>query len=319
MYKDISKIKNIANYLLKHIEKACIGVKNYIKVMLIFILIIFSLSFTYVLSNLDKQKQLEIVFLDIGQGDSALIKLPSGQKGLIDTGANYISSQKVENNLPYFSQDLDFILLTHPDLDHVGGTQDILDNFRTKKLIISTENTYEAYDNINKVGKNKNVTQVYKINNLNKILLSKGLSLEILGPYKHETGSDNHKSIINSLKYGNFEFIFTGDADQEAERNIVSQGYFDENKEKDLKINKTIKILKVGHHGSDTSSSEIFLRKLKPEYCIISVGKDNKYKHPAAEVMGRLEKYCKNIYRTDQDGSVSLKTDGKNISIDNDK
>ncbi len=311
MYRNTGNIKNIATYLIECIEKACTAIKNYIKVIIIFILIIFSLSFAYVLSNLDKQKELEIVFLDIGQGDSALIKFPSGQKGLIDTGANYISSQKVENNLPYFSQDLDFILLTHPDLDHVGGTQDIINNFKTKKLIISTENTYEAYDNTNKVGENKNVIQVYKINNLNKIILGKDLSLEILGPYKHETGSDNHKSIINSLKYGNFEFIFTGDADQEAERNIVSQGYFENT--------KTIKVLKVAHHGSDTSSSEIFLRKLKPEYCIISVGKDNKYKHPAVEVMGRLEKYCKNIYRTDQDGSVSLKTDGKNISIDNDK
>ena len=101
-----------------------------------------------------------------------------------------------------------------------------------------------------------------------------------------------------------------GDADQEVERKLVSQGYFD-----NISNIKTKKVLKVGHHGSDTSSSEIFLKKLKPEYCIISVGKDNRYKHPNPEALNRLEKYCKNIYRTDKDRSIAFATNGKDLKI----
>ena len=125
------------------------------------------------------------------------------------------------------------------------------------------------------------------------------------------TGDSNHKSIVNRVIYGNYEFIFMGDADKETERMIVSKGYF--------KNDTKVKILKVGHHGSNTSSSELFLKTLKPEYCIISVGKNNKYGHPKLETMLTLQKYFKVIYRTDQDGDISFKTDGINLKINYEK
>ena len=209
----------------------------------------------------------------------------------------------MEEVLGSFWNELDLLILTHPDLDHVGGTQDIIDNFKPKTLIESTENTYKSYITSTK-------SMVFKINTSSQIIINKDLNLETLSPVSQMPGSDNHKSIVNRLIYGNFEFIFMADADVEVERSLVSQGVFDK---------KTIKILKVGHHGSDTSSSEIFLKKLKPEYCVISVGKDNKYKHPTAETLLKLEKYCKNIYRTDKNGTISFKVSEKTMVIKKEK
>lgn len=276
--------------------------------MILFIFSVLFLVSLYNLSQIDRDGNLEVVFLDIGQGDSALIKTESGQNLLIDTGPNYITTQKFENSTNDLMQGLDAIILTHPDSDHVGGTQEAVDSLIPKKLILSTENNYLDYKNIE-------TKQVYRVNNSDNIVLDADLQLEILSPVKNERGSDNHKSIVNRLVYGEFQFIFMGDADQETEREIVSSGYFDNNKSKA----RLKSILKVGHHGSNTSSGEGFLKKLKPDYCVISVGKDNKYKHPSAEALIRLEKYCKNIYRTDRDGEVSFKTDGHSLYIKNSK
>ena len=289
--------------MIKLIKLYYENLKPYIKIGFTVVFIFILLLAIFLLRNLDKRGVLEVDFLDIGQGDASLIITKEGQKILIDTGSNYITAQKVEEVLGSFWNELDLLILTHPDLDHVGGTQDIIDNFKPKTLIESTENTYKSYITSTK-------SMVFKINTSSQIIINKDLNLETLSPVSQMPGSDNHKSIVNRLIYGNFEFIFMADADVEVERSLVSQGVFDK---------KTIKILKVGHHGSDTSSSEIFLKKLKPEYCVISVGKDNKYKHPTAETLLKLEKYCKNIYRTDKNGTISFKVSEKTMVIKKEK
>jgi beta-lactamase superfamily II metal-dependent hydrolase len=236
--------------------------------------------------------------LNVGQGDATLIITPDGEKTLIDTGPNSIVAQETDKSLSIISREVDNILLTHPDLDHVGGTKTLLARFLPKNLIFSTENTYEDHGLDSK-----------NINNTQNIKIGK-VVLEILAPNKGQFGNSNHNAIVSQIKYSNFKFIFMADADLEIERSLVSQGYF----EKDSYIN----ILKVGHHGSDTSSSEIFLKAIKPKYCIISVGKDNKYGHPKQIVLDRLIKYCGEIYRTDQDGGVEFKVKGTSLYISKD-
>lgn len=271
-------------------------------VSLFFVLITIILLFCMV-KNINRSGNLEVIYLDIGQGDSILIKDPRGLNFLIDTGSGHITTQKVQKELSVFNKALDSVLITHPDSDHSGGVVSVINSIDTERVIISTENDYSNYI------KDKD-SKVSFVNTFNNISLSNEISLKILNPELGILGTENGKSIVNTMSYGNFNFIFTGDADSETERKLVSQGYFDKNENK-----TSVNVLKVGHHGSDTSSSEIFLKKIKPEYCILSVGKNNKYGHPAKNAMDRLEKYCKNIYRTDLNGGISFKTDGKNLEI----
>lgn len=250
---------------------------------------------------------LEVSFLDVGQGDSILIKNPQNNYFLIDTGPNYKSTQETENILAFFYDNLSGVLLTHPDLDHVGGTEQILKSLHVENLLISKENDYEDYK------KYANFDTKY-VKEGDKVYFStldtKDMSIEILNPAPGMLGDSNHKSIVSRIIYGDFEFIFMADADQEVERSLVAKGYFTKNKH--------IKVLKVGHHGSDTSSSELFLKTLKPQFCVISVGKDNSYGHPKPKTLETLNKYCGIIYRTDTDGTVKFSTDGKNLIIDRD-
>lgn len=279
------------------------NIKDFMKIYgkVIFICLIFSVL-SIILSlyiNLETNNTLKVKFLDVGQGDATLIISPSGGKTLIDTGANQITSQKVDNILSVISRKIDNFLLTHPDLDHVGGTRTAINNNSPENLLISTENKYQDYQ-----------IETTKINNTNNVDIG-GLILEILSPKINQIGDTNHNSIVSQTVFGQFKFIFMADADVEIERSLVSQGFFAKK--------GYITILKVGHHGSDTSTSEIFLKSLKPNYCIISVGKNNRYGHPKQVVMDRLTKYCIEIYRTDEDGGVEFVTDGVHLHISKDR
>jgi competence protein ComEC len=289
------------------IENVRIIIKKRRKILFLLTIFIVIFIFSFLFMSINRNNYLEIVYLDIGQGDSILIKDPSGANLLVDTGSSAVASQKIQKELSFFNKSLDNIILTHPDSDHSGGLDAIVSSINTKNVAISSENNYSE------ILKEKDFL-VSSVNTFNNILLSANIKLDIISPEPRMIGSGNGKSIVNTMLYGNFNFIFTGDADSETERKLVSQGYFDKNENKNI-----VNILKVGHHGSDTSSSEIFLKKIKPEYCIISVGRNNKYGHPVKNAMERLEKYCKNIYRTDKDGNVALETDGKNLKISTEK
>jgi len=275
-------------------------IKDYGKIFIVSLLFFVLLISINLYSNVETNNNLKIKFLNIGQGDSVLIISPKGEKTLLDTGPNSIVTEKVDSSISILSRNINNILLTHPDLDHVGGTKSIIYSNFPKSLIISTENIYEKYEDL----------RVSQVNNKNNIDIG-GIFLEILSPFSGQLGDSNHNSIVSQIRYGNFKFIFMGDADMETERNIVSQGF--------IKNSGEEVVLKVGHHGSNTSSSESFLKAVKPRYCIISVGIDNRYGHPKKEVLDILDKYCKEIYRTDEDGSVEFVTDGKNLRIVKDK
>lgn len=294
------QISNIINELKIYTFKR----KRILFVFFLFIIIATLINF-FIDNNRDQN--LEVIYLDIGQGDAILIKDPKGINLLIDTGSGAITTQKVQKELSAINKNMDGILITHPDSDHAGGFDELSRRFNIKNTFISSEDDYSKQVK-------DNILNVSSVNNINQIRLSDNILLNTLSPEKGMLGDGNAKSIVNTILYGNFNFIFTGDADSETERKLVSQGYFDKNDNK-----KIVNILKIGHHGSDTSSSEMFLKKIKPEYCIISVGRDNKYGHPTKNVLDRLEKYCKNIYRTDLSGNISFKTNGKNLKVNTEK
>lgn len=288
-YKIISDImydKDKINYLLK----------NYNKIIVFSIVFIVTFVIYSYFSLVFDKSLLRVYFLDVGQGDSELIVGPRGNVLLIDTGSNGKVISEIEKIADLKNKDISAVVLTHQDLDHNGGFEDVDSAFHVKSLFI-TSNYTEKLDFVNKYLVSQGDTLDFK-----------DFKLEIISPNIKDLGSANHTSIVSILKYGKYRFIFMADADKETERILVSKGYFDDS-------SKYIDILKLGHHGSDTSSSEVFIKKIKPEYCIFSVGKDNSYGLPDESVLDLAKKYCKSIYRTDEDGNIGMYTDGKALKI----
>ena len=253
---------------------------------------------------------LAVHFIDIGQGDSILLRFPTGENMLIDTGdrdsgdtlVKYLRSQSI--------QTLDYLVLTHPDSDHIGEAYDVLSNFKVKNVWMSSRtSTTKTYTNI-----------------LNKI---DELGLEIETPFRGETytvgegkitilspvdgknySNNNNASIVMKFEYGSVSFMFTGDAEGPAEEDILS-AYSASSLRCD--------VLKCGHHGSSSSTSDAFLNAVSPKYAVISCGTGNTYGHPHKETMAKLNAKGLTILRTDTQGTVIIATNGETISVHTEK
>ncbi len=249
-------------------------------------------------------KFLTVHFIDVGQGDSIYIKAPNGEDILIDGGNNgkgddvvaYLKKQKVD--------DIEIMIATHPDADHIGGLDTVLSAFRVERVyapkVSHTSQTYKDFLNAVK-------REGLKIKTAQKgvSLGLKGVSAVFVGPVKSYSTSDtNDWSAVLKLTYGKKSFLFTGDAETKAEVDMIAS-----------KQNLRADVLKVGHHGARTSTSSAFLNAVKPTYAVISVGKGNSYGHPTTEVLNRLKSYKVNIFRTDLQGTIIAKTDGTNLSF----
>lgn len=270
--------------------------KNFKFFYFIFFVIFGILLFLQIVS-LDAHK-LEVNFLDIGQGDAAYIKFPNGNNLIIDTGPNKFTINKIDEQKGLLDKGISNILLTHPDGDHIGGTKEIIDKHKIQNVFLAKFLAYDlAFEG-----------EQYYLMAGDRIQFGEYV-LNVLNPKAFDNTETNHNSLVTSLDYGAISFLFMGDADKEAERQILSGGKVNYLKERVL-------VLKVGHHGSNTSSSENFLKTLAPEYCVISVGKDNRYGHPTAEVLALLGKYCGEVLRTDMLGTIQFDTDGESLQID---
>lgn len=281
-------INNISG-IIESYENNNINEKNYEKE-----------EFNKEISSVDSSV-LRIHYIDVGQGDSAFIELPNNSTMLIDAGENDMGEVVVDyiNKLGYSK--IDYIIGTHPHTDHIGGLKDIINNFNTNKIympkVISTSKTYENL--LNTIAE-KNL----KIHTAKKgvnIINENNLSIDIVAPNDDSYTNLNNYSAILKITYKNKSFLFTGDAEALSENEITDDISAD--------------VIKVGHHGSNTSSSEKFINKVKPQYAIISVGKNNDYNHPHQTIINRLEKYGAKIYRTDLNGTIVITTDGNNIKI----
>jgi len=286
--------------------------KNNLKKYVILILLLSSFFYTffsYVQKNFFKvsNHNLRFHFIDVGQGDSSLIITPKGKTILIDAGdeahakkvVSYIREQGIEK--------LDLVVATHPDADHIGGMDKVIKNFDIDVFampdVSAKTNQYKQIQRELKAKKMK-ATRLYQGD---EVQIDDDIDFEILSPVKGKKYDDtNEYSIVAKIVYKDTSFILMGDATMENEVDII-------NNVPDIDID----VLKLGHHGSSTSSSDYFITKTSPKIAIISCGKNNKYGHPHQEVMRVLKKHGVTPYRTDEMGDIVITSDGKKIKYIN--
>ena len=275
------------HYLKKH---------NY-KVLILFI---FILLIHYIYPNFNNNTFIN--FIDVSQGDSILIH-DKNKNILIDTGGIESKDSTVVQNktIPLLKslgiKRLDYLILTHGDYDHMGEAKKLVMNYKVKKVIFNCGEFNDLEKDLIKTLNKKKINYYSCINELNV----DNNNLYFL--QTKDYGNENDNSNVIYTEINNYKFLFTGDAGIKKEKDILN--------EYDL---SDIDVLKVGHHGSKTSSSEDFINKINPKYSIISVGKDNKYNHPNEEVLNNLED--SKVFRTDQVGSIKFKIKNNNLKIE---
>ncbi len=246
-------------------------------------------------------QQMLVHFIDVGQGDSILIESPNGKTMLVDGGVKGAGQHIVSYLHELGVKKLDIVVATHPDADHIGGLIPVLNSIDIEQFYDSGKiHTSQTFEDMLTLIDTKNIP--YNVPKTgDHIMLDEKIDVTVLNA--NETASDNNDaSIVLKLTYGDISFLLTGDAGVALEKEMLAQ---------DVKAT----VLKAGHHGSNTSSSQSFIQAVHPEVTILSYGKDNKYGHPHVEVVERLQAIGSKIYATAETGSVIVSTDGGNYDV----
>lgn len=246
-----------------------------------------------------------VAFLDVGQGDSIYIEAPNGTQMLIDGGPNRSVLRELGNVMPFWDRSIDYVLATHPDKDHIGGLISVMENFRVGQYIdtgaVADTETYDVLEAL--------VDEKINVARGDVIVLDPeaNIILEILEPDSDVALIEerNDTSIVARLVYGETEVMLTGDASTEVELEMVIE----------IPEQLDADILKLGHHGSKTSSAGRFIELVDPELAIISAGQDNRYGHPHASVTERLDNFGIPYIGTYSEGTVILESDGFNFLL----
>jgi len=252
--------------------------------------------------------ELIIHYLDLGQADSILLELPNNEIMLIDAGNNS-DVQKLVNYLREQGIDtIDYLIGTHPHADHIGGLDDVIENFVIGRIympeVIHTTKTFEdVLLAVQRKGK-----KITPARTEVSIIDDPVLQIYFLSPINNNYKDLNHYSAVVKVDFLDKSFLFTGDAEKINEEEMIEK----------YGVRLKSHILKVGHHGSNTSTSEEFIEKVVPDYAVISVGKDNSYGHPSALVIQRLQNHGVKIYRTDLQGTIIARSDGQQILFNQD-
>lgn len=256
------------------------------------------------------EDKLAVCFIDVGQGDSVFLSA-GGKNMLIDCGESEAADGVIrflnENNV----EKLDYVVATHPHSDHMGGMYKIVDQFEIGEMIvphlddsdIPTTRYYEKFlDSCDARG--LSLTEA----KLGRTIELGDAEAEIIAPCRPGYDNTNNYSVGLFLTHGENTFIFTGDAESLAEKEMVKSGSL-----------RHADVYKAGHHGSDTSSCEEFMAEITPDYAVISCGEGNSYGHPQKQTLKEIGRYTDKIYRTDLDGTVTFVSDGKKLTVNTEK
>lgn len=256
----------------------------------------------------EKDGLLKVYFFDVGQGDAIFIETPNGNQILIDGGPDNKVLQELAKVMPFYDKDIDVVIASHPHADHVAGLIEVLERYDVKNILQAKEDYNSPVVPVwQEVVRNEKANEIEAITG--KVVdLGNGATLIIIHPFVSVTGTllkNPHDAVVVAiLKYGAFEVVLTGDMEAKVERRLLLGGH-------DLKSD----ILKVGHHGSKTSTTPEFLSAVSPEVAFIQVGVKNRYGHPVQEVLSRLEKFGIKYYRSDLDGTIKVVSDGKSYQV----
>ncbi|NFO40760.1 MBL fold metallo-hydrolase [Clostridium botulinum] len=243
---------------------------------------------------------MQIHYINVGQGDSELIQV-DGKNILIDAGCNdnkalnYLKSQGITK--------LDYVLATHPHEDHIGGMTSVINNFEIGEFYApKITHTTRTFENMIKALQNKGIKLTAP--NVGDTLTIGNATIQFLAPNSSKYQDLNNYSIACKLKYGNTSYVFMGDAEALSEGEILAK-----------QLDISADVLKLGHHGSHSSTSKAFLDKVNPKYAIVSCGKGNDYGHPHQETIDKINKKGIEILRTDVSGTIISTSDGNNIKF----
>lgn len=249
----------------------------------------------------NSHRGLTFAMLDIGQGDALFIESPTGTQILVDAGPPRVILSQLARVMPPFDREIDAMIITNPDADHISGFLDVLKVYKVNLVFEpGTFNDSKTYQNLEAEIENKNIPNMLAKKGM-RLNIGGGAVIDILFPDRDvSTWSSNDGSIVAKLTYGTTSVMLTGDSTAKTEK-IVIEG----NSQEALKST----ILKVGHHGSRTSTSSEFVKTVSPLYALISNGKNNKYGHPHQDTLDTLSSLGAKIMRTDLLGTIIFKCD----------
>jgi competence protein ComEC len=250
----------------------------------------------------ESEGKLIVHFIDVGDADSILIQ--QGKRNmLIDAGNDKDSEIIVEYLIKQGVKDIDILIGTHIDEDHIGSMDSVINNFEIAKVYLPNSYSSNKYlEDVMQSLKNKNI-QVTEAASGETFNLGNGICT-ILAPVSRGYEKLNDYSVVMKLQYGETSFLFTGDAESISEKEMMRRGF-------DLSAN----VLKLAHHGSISSTGNEFLNRVCPQYAVITAGRNNNYRHPHRSILIRLKNMGIKVYRTDESGTIIAESDGRNISF----
>ena len=287
--------------------------KKYIAIAFVSVILLFGI---FIFQNLKfNDNRLHIIFCDVGQGDAILIRTPSNQDVLVDSGPNNLVVDCLSKHLPFWDKTIELAILTHPHADHMNGFLDVLKNY--KVLSFATENLKN-----NSLGF-KVLMESLKAQNIkiryvylgDRFRFSDGVTINIVGPSKEFLANTSPDGVIGErnefanveslIKYGKFSVLLTGDSQSSELDEILKQ----------VQNDKQVSVLQVPHHGSKTGLTDQILNVLNPNLAVISVGKNNKYGHPNPFTLDLLKNKNIKTLRTDENGDIEIISDGKSWKV----
>lgn len=276
----------------------------YVRFFILILLLVLTIGIWWLPKGFSRESVLEVAFLNVGQGDAIYITTPDGHQLLIDGGATAAVLSELAKHRSFFDRSLDMVLATHYDTDHIGGLVDVLKRFKVDWIIESGSSSDTPAASAYKEAVLLEQAKVIKAQAGQNIKLGEHVVLRVLSPQGDTTNWDsNTASAVVQVIYGDIEFMLTGDAPSSIEDYLVQK----------YGSSLESEILKLGHHGSNTSTSELFLQAVKPDFAVVSAAKDNRYGHPHQAVVNRVLQNNINLLNTADGEPVVFISDGVRV------